>query len=80
MGGLERLAITGACGDHFNDPAGAVPICLDVIRRFFRSQIPGDVTDMTDPVIGCPKRDLAISKQLIAELPVEASLVRFQGQ
>ena len=32
---LERLAITGACRDHFRDPAGAMPVGLDVLRRFF---------------------------------------------
>ena len=34
--GLERLAVADPGGDHLGDPAGAVPIGLDVLRRFFR--------------------------------------------
>jgi len=74
---FERLVIAGACGDHFRDPAGAVPIGLDVLRSFFRTQRPADVTAMADLVIGCHERDLALSKQLIGNLPVESLLVRF---
>ncbi len=47
MDGLERLAISATSRDHLRDPAGAVPILLDVVGRFFGSQIPGDVTAMT---------------------------------
>jgi hypothetical protein len=59
--GHERLAIAGAFGDHFHDPAGAVPIGLDVLRRFFRPQSPEDVTAMADLLIGCDERDVALS-------------------
>ena len=75
MRGLERLAIADPGGDHLGDPAGAMPIGLDVLRRFFRPQSPADVTAMPDLVIGCHKRDVALSKQLIGDLPVERLLV-----
>ena len=75
MRGRERLAITGACGDHFRNPAGAMPVRLDVLRSFFRPQRPADVTAMADLVIGCHERDLALSKQLFGDLPVKRLLV-----
>ncbi|QNI78245.1 hypothetical protein SynRS9909_00230 [Synechococcus sp. RS9909] len=56
-----------------------MPIGLDVLRRFFRPQSPEDVTAMADLVIGCHQGDVAFSKQLIGDLPVERLLVpRFQ--
>jgi len=73
--GLERLAITDPGCDHLGDPAGAMPIGLDVFRRFFRPQSPADVRAMADLVIGCHMRDVALSKQLIGDLPVERLLV-----
>ena len=78
--GLERLAIADPGGDHLGDPAGAMPIGLDVHRRFFRPQIPGDVTAMADLMIGCDERDVALSKQLIGDLPVERLLVGLNRQ
>ena len=77
---LERLAITGACRDHFRDPAGAMPIGLNVLRRFFRPQSPEDVTAMADFVITCDERDLALSNQLAGDLAVESLLVGFDRQ
>jgi hypothetical protein len=78
--GRERLAITGACGDHFRNPAGALPVGLDVPRRFFRPQSPADVTAMADLVIGCHERDVALSNQLIGDLAVERLLVGLDRQ
>ena len=78
--GRERLAITGACGDHFRNPAGALPVGLDVHRRFFRPQSPADVTAMADLVIGCHERDVALSNQLIGDLAVERLLVGLDRQ
>jgi hypothetical protein len=78
--GRERLAITGACGDHFRNPAGALPVGLDVHRRFFRPQSPADVTAMADLVIGCHEQDPALSNQLIGDLAVERLLVGLDRQ
>jgi hypothetical protein len=57
-----------------------MPVGLDGLRRFFRPQIPGDVTAMADLVISCDERDVALSKQLIGDLPVERVLVGLDCQ
>ena len=75
VGGIERLAITGARCDHFRNPAGAVTVGLDVTRRNFRPQSPADVTAMADLVIRCNEREMALSKQLIGSLAVDTPLV-----
>lgn len=80
MGGLHWFAITHSRGDHFHDPAGAIPVLLDVIRSLFRSQVPGDVTAVADLVIRGQERHLAFSTQLIADLPVQSFLVGFHRQ
>ena len=80
MSGLEWLAITDPGSGYLGDPAGAMPIGLDVLRRFFRPQSPADVTAMADLVIGCHERDVALSKQLIGDLPVERLLVGLNRQ
>ena len=77
---LERLAIADPGGDHLGDPAGAMPIGFDVLRCFFRPQSPADFTSMADLVIGCHEGDLALSKQLIGDLPVELLLVGLDRQ
>jgi len=77
---LEPLAITDPGSDHLGDPAGAMPVRLDVLRSFFRPQRPADITAMADLVIGCHERDLALSKQLIGDLPVELLLVGLDRQ
>ena len=77
---LEPLAITDPGGDHLGDPAGAMPVRLDVLRRFFRPEIPGDVAPMADLVIRCHERDVAFSKQLIGDLSVELLLVGLDRQ
>ena len=77
---LERLAIADPGGDHLGDPAGAMPAGLDVPRRFFRPQSPADITAMADLVIRCRERDVALSKQLIGDLPVEGLLVGLDRQ
>jgi hypothetical protein len=80
VSGLERLAITGARGNQFRNPAGAMPVRLDVLRRLFRPQSPADVTPMADLVIGCHERDMALSTQLIGDLAVELLLVGLDRQ
>ena len=80
MRGFERLAVPDSGGDHLGDPAGALPVGLDVLRRFFRPQRPADITAMADLVIGCHERDLALSKQLFGDLPVERLLVGLDRQ
>ena len=80
MRGLEWLAITGHGSNHLGDPAGALPVGLDVLRRFFRPQRPADITAMADLVIGCNERDLALSKQLFGDLAVELLLVGLDHQ
>ena len=67
----ERLAIKVPGSDHLGDPAGAMPVGLDVLRSFFRPQRPADVTAMADLMIDCHERDLALSKPLLGDLPVE---------
>ena len=80
MRGLERLAITDPGSDYLGDPAGALPVGLDVLRSFFRPQRPADITAMADLVIGCNERDLALSKQLFGDLPVKRLLVGLDRQ
>ena len=75
MRGLEWLAITDPGSEYLGDPAGALPVGLDVLRSFFRPQRPADITAMADLVIGCHERDLALSKQLFGDLPVKRLLV-----
>ena len=77
---LERLAIADPGGDHLGDPAGALPIGFDVLQRFFRPQGPADFTSMADLVIACHEGDVALSKQLIGDLPVERLLVGLNRQ
>ena len=57
-----------------------MPIGLDVLWRFFRHQIPADATAMADLVIGCHERDVALSKQLLGDLPVKRLLVGLNRQ
>ena len=78
--GLEQLAITDPGSDHIGDPAGALPVGLDVLRSFLRPQRPADVTAMADLVISCHERDLALSKQLFGDLPVKRLLVGLDHQ
>ena len=80
MVGLERLAVADPGGDHFSDPAGAMPVGLDVVWCLLGSESPGDVTPMADLVIGCHKRDVALSNQLIGDLAVERLLVGLDRQ
>ena len=73
--GFERLAVPDSGGDHLGDPAGALPVGLDVLRRFFRPQRPADVTAMANLMIRCQERDVTLSKELIDDLAVEGLLV-----
>jgi hypothetical protein len=75
MGGLKWPAITGAGGRHLHDPAGANSGLGDVLRCLLGPQHPGDFPSLADFVICCHKRDLALSKELAADLAVQRSLV-----
>jgi hypothetical protein len=57
-----------------------MPVRLDVVRCFFRPQIPGDVAPLASLVIACHERDLALSRQLLGDLPVEGLLVGLERQ
>ena len=75
MGGPKGLAVAAAAGRHLHDPAGADPGLGDVRRCLFGPQGPGDVATVADLVIRCHKRDLALSLELAADLPVQRLLV-----
>ena len=57
-----------------------MPIRLDVVRRFFGPEIPGDVAPVADLLIAYHERDLAVSNQLSGDLPVESLLVGLNRQ
>jgi hypothetical protein len=57
-----------------------MPVLLDVVKRFFCTEIPGDVSPVAYLVIACHERDLARSKQLVRDVPVEGLLVGFDCQ
>ena len=80
MPGLERLAATATAGDQLNDPGRPWPVRLDVLRCFLGPQRPGDVTAVTDLVMRCSKRDLALPLELTADLPLQGLLVGFDAQ
>ena len=80
MGGVKWLAIMGAISGYIHDPAGAAPGLLDVLRRLFRPQRSGGVAAMPFLVILCGERDLALSLELAADLPVQGLLVAFHSQ
>ena len=80
VGCVKWLAITGAIGGHIHDPAGAAPGLLDVLRRLFRPQRPGDVAAMADLVIGCHERDFPLALELAADVAVQRLLVGFDRQ
>jgi len=80
VGGLKRLAVASAGCLHLNDPAGAGPGLMDVLRGLFGPQPPGDVAAMADLVIRCHKRDLAFSLELAADLAMQCCLVGLDRQ
>ena len=81
MRDLERLALPGADGYHLNNPTGAMPVCVDVHRRFLGAQGPSDVATAADLVIRCYDRDLALSLELALDLAVERLLaVYYYGE
>ena len=80
MAGLERLAITATAGQQLNDPGATRPVGLDVLRRLFGPHRPGDLTAVADLVMHCSKRDLTLSLELPADLPLEGLLVAFDAQ
>ncbi len=75
MGGEKGLAVAPTRGRDFHDPAGADPILPDVLRGFFRPQVPGDVTAMTNLAIRCLKRDVTLSLELRSDLAMQRLLV-----
>jgi hypothetical protein len=80
VGSLKRLAVTGAAGRDFHDPAGADPGLADVLWSLFSAQRPGDVAAVADLMIRCGKRDLALALELAADLAVQRLLVGFDRQ
>ena len=78
--GTKGLAVTGAAGRDFHDPAGADPGFRDVLRCFFRQQAPGDVAAVADLVIRCHKRDVTLSLELRSDLTMQRLLVALDGQ
>ena len=75
MGGAKGLAVTGAAGRYFHDPAGADPDLSDVLWSLFGAQRPGDVAVVANLVIRCHKRDLALALELRSELAVQSLLI-----
>jgi hypothetical protein len=78
--GFEQLAVTGAFCNHVRNPAGAMPVLLDVVWRLLGPEIPGVVTPMADLMIRCYERDFALSSQVAGDLAVESLLVGFNRQ
>ncbi len=81
VGGLKRLAVTAACGNHLNDPGGTDPGFTDVLRCLSSGpQLPGDVTVVTFLLTCCHKRDVPLLLKLAADLTVQDVLIGFHGQ
>lgn len=80
VGLFGRLAVAAAGGEQLHDPAGAGPVLLDVLRRFPGPQDPGRVAPMPFLVIHCSERDLTLSLELAADLPVQGLLVALDRQ
>ena len=80
VGGAKRLAVTGAAGRDFHDPAGADPGLSDVLWSLFGAQRPGDVTAVANLVIGCHERDMPLSLELRSDLAVQRLLVGLDRQ
>jgi hypothetical protein len=78
--GFERLAVTAAAGQQLNDPGASRPVGFDVLRCLLGPQRPGDLAAVADLVMRCSKRDLALSLELTADLPLEGLLVALDAQ
>ncbi len=76
----EGLAVTGAAGCDFHDPAGADPGLADVLCSLLGAQRPGDSAAVTNLAIRCHERDSALALELAADLTVQRLLVGFHGQ
>lgn len=80
MASLKRFAVAPADGMQLHNPAGAVPDLTDVFRCRFGPQLPGDIATVTDLMIRCDKRDLALALELAADLAVQDCLVGLDRQ
>ena len=81
MAGDLTLALAGrGAGDHLHDPGAARPVRLDVLWRLFGLEFPPSLTPVPLLDIRCRERDLALSLELAADLPVQDLLVGFDGQ
>jgi hypothetical protein len=80
VGGVKGLAVTGAAGCDFHDPAGADPGLDDVLWSLLGAQRPGDSAAVTNLAIRCHERDSALALELAADLAVQRLLVGFHGQ
>ena len=80
MDRLERLAVPPAGSRHLHNPAGAAPGCADVLRCCLGPQCPRDLAAVTDLVIRCCERDVALALKLSNDLAMQRLLVAFDGQ
>ncbi len=78
--GMERLVPAGAGGCHLHDPAGAAPLCSDVLRGLFGAERPGDCTTMTLLENTCLDRDAAFPLELAPDLAMQCLLIPLDGQ
>ncbi len=76
----KGLAVTGAAGHDFHDPAGADPGLADVLWSLSGAQHPGDVAAMAKLAVCCYKRDFALTLELTAYLVVQRLLVALDRQ
>ncbi len=81
MTGELTLALAGrGAGDHLHDPSAARPVRLDVLGRLLGPELPAGMSPVALLDIRCRERDLALSLELAADLPVEDLLVGFDRQ
>lgn len=80
MGRPKGLAVLGAAGRDFQEPAGADLCHPDVLRRLRGPQRPTDVAVMTDLLNQSHDRDLAPTPELAANLTVQCPVVGFHCQ
>ncbi len=80
VGGVKGLAVPGAAGRDFHDPAVADPGLADVLWRLLGAQRPGDIAAVADLVIRCHERDFALALELAADLTMQRLLVALDRQ
>ena len=81
--GVKGCGVTRAAGRDFHDPVGVDQGVSDVPRGLYRyaeacgygAQRPGDVSAVATLVIPCPKRDLALAREMRSDLTMQRLLV-----